>query len=108
MFPRIIIGLQYIAGRSLLLLAVLMPGGCATSEERASGLGVVDSGSGISYTVKLHGSADEDLVELFEKALTLYTLAHRKPASRARLRRRAESDMETAVAVLRSEGYYKG
>lgn len=106
MFPMTINGLQYFRG--WLLLTVLVLGGCATSQERAAGLGGVDADSGISYTVKLHGSADEDLVELFAKALKLYTLAHRKPASKARLRRRAESDMETAVAVLRSEGYYKG
>jgi translocation and assembly module TamA len=100
--------LHHFPSGSLWLLAALLLGGCGSSGERESGPGIVDPDSGISYSVELHGSADEDVAELLENALKLYTLAHRKPASKARLRRRAESDMEAAVAVLRSEGYYKG
>ncbi|MFT5449413.1 MAG: translocation and assembly module TamA, partial [Gammaproteobacteria bacterium] len=107
-FCSVIKGLRCVAGVSLLFLAALAIGGCSSSEERTSGAGIVDPDSGVSYAVKLHGSAQDDLVDLLEKALKLYTLGHRKPASRARLRRRAESDMKTATAVLRSEGYYKG
>ena len=90
------------------LMTVAALGGCAAHKPLDSDMGIADSNSGFDYTVQLRGTPSEDVTGLLEKSLTLYTLAHRKPASKARLRRRAEADMETTVAVLRSEGYYNG
>ncbi|MFT5174360.1 MAG: translocation and assembly module TamA [Gammaproteobacteria bacterium] len=92
----------------LFALGVLALGGCSSPKEHGSSLAIVAPNSGVPYSAQLSGAADKDLTELLEKSLKLFSLAHRKPASRARLRRRAEADIETALAVLRSEGYYNG
>ncbi len=85
---------------------VITLGGCGNSTERPTDLDIVDPGLGVEYLTIVSGAPDDDIDELIQQSLKLYTLAHRKPSSPARLRRRAESDMGTAVMVLRSEGYY--
>ena len=68
----------------------------------------VDSGdTKIPYTVTIVGLEGGDLLELLEASSQLIALEERPPATLARLRLRAEEDVERLGAALRSEGYYE-
>jgi len=65
----------------------------------------------VPYTVKLTVTAPVEGVDLaaaIEAASSLRALKDAPPATRIGLRRRLETDIETARSVLRSEGFYAG
>ncbi|MQX36097.1 autotransporter assembly complex protein TamA [Roseospira navarrensis] len=69
------------------------------------------AGPRVDYTVDLTVTDPVEGVDLagtMEAAFNLLTLQDEPPASRLGLRRRLDSDLETAQAVLRSEGFYAG
>ena len=61
----------------------------------------------IPYTIAIVGVEDDDLLDLLEASSQLIALEERPPATPARLRLRAEEDLERLGAALRSEGYYE-
>lgn len=63
-----------------------------------------------SPVIEISGSeeAEDALRSLFEDASRLVRLEDRLPTSLERLRRRAESDVERFLKILRSEGFYGG
>ncbi|MEM7255651.1 MAG: BamA/TamA family outer membrane protein [Pseudomonadota bacterium] len=91
------------------LLALSLLAGCGLFGERdeAPTDPFADT-PGIPYETLVNGAPNDTLKALVEDSLKLNTLADRPPASLARLRRRAETDLETAAKILRSEGYYEG
>lgn len=107
------------------LLGPLLLGGCetlssvnpfapaSTSAPPASPeTALADTAATIPYVPEIRIDGPEEyaavLRPLLEKASRLVTLADRAPTSLERLRRRAEGDVERAVKILRSEGFYKG
>jgi len=65
----------------------------------------------VPYTLKLTVTEPVegvDLVAAIEAASSLRALKDDPPATRVGLRRRLDSDVETARSVLRSEGFYSG
>lgn len=87
------------------LLAVLL-GGCASNGDDLPGLDTLVDTGGVEYTTELRGAPSADTADVLERSLRLFTLADRPPPSLAQLRRRAEGDVQTAVRVLRAEGFY--
>ena len=60
------------------------------------------------YDVEIAGVEDSGLREALQAASELVSLKDRPPPDIARLRRRAEADMERLRQVLRAQGYYAG
>ncbi len=68
----------------------------------------IGSTSGIAYTVSLEGDLPRELRDVLEANSQLVLLKGEPPSSRAALRRRTATDVDTLRSVLRSEGYYGG
>ena len=92
----------------LALLILPWLGGCASDDARDFGEAPIDTTPGIAYEVRIEGVNEPELVSVLEASMRLFTLNDRPPPSLARLRRRAEADLETVQKVLRAEGYYEG
>jgi translocation and assembly module TamA len=94
-------------GRLIVALVFAMSlGGCSWGAGE-SPLAVPFEGlGGIEYSTRIEGAPSGATQALLEATLRLYTLSERAPASLARLKRRAESDLQTAERVLKSEGFY--
>ena len=89
----------------------LMLGACARNGPEGDTRPTFEAGEGVPYRVAVEGlpSAEDspDVASILERSLRLYLLADRLPPSMARLRRRAEADVETTVKVMRSLGFYR-
>jgi translocation and assembly module TamA len=88
---------------SLALLAGL--GACASD----SGPGVLDlppPETQLDYRAAVTGAPTEEIQALMEQSLSIFRQQEEGAPSPAFLRRRAESDIETAQKILRSRGYY--
>jgi len=62
--------------------------------------------TGIRYRAEFTGVEDKALLKLLKSASQLTTLAERPPPTLVALERRARSDVDRLMKVLRSEGYY--
>ncbi|MEO1019057.1 MAG: autotransporter assembly complex family protein [Pseudomonadota bacterium] len=85
-------------------------GGCKGSSE-PDGLErdeIEDDRPPVPYTVTFEGQLPEDLLSKLRAASQAFQNEGDPPRSRAGLRRRANGDVDTLTAVLRSEGYYDG
>ncbi|HUS55872.1 MAG TPA: BamA/TamA family outer membrane protein [Thermohalobaculum sp.] len=60
----------------------------------------------MTYNVVLEGMPSDEVTSLAEQSLPSFRLRDKGAASLAFLRRRAESDVETLLKILRSRGYY--
>jgi translocation and assembly module TamA len=93
----------------LLMLCGLLLSACGGSEENGPlGREETDTAELIQYDVRIAGEMPEDLRSLLHEASEAQRLTERPPASALVLRRRAEGDIETLQAALRSRGYYDG
>ena len=94
--------------RAACLIPALSLAGCSGKNGATTEDPLFDDVGGVAYEVRVEGAPSDDLEALFESTLRSFTLIERRPASMARLRRRAEADVATAEKILRSEGYYEG
>ncbi len=78
---------------ALTLLLALTPGLALAQQE-------------IPYSVNIVGADDDELQDLLEQSSQLIELEDRPPLSVARLRARANADVERLTKTLRSQGYY--
>jgi translocation and assembly module TamA len=91
---------------ALVVVALAVIAGCARDTHDELVVQTV-AAPGIAYTAKLSGSPNDELQDLLERSLRLFSLAERPPPSVARLKRRLETDIDTALRVLKAEGYYE-
>ncbi|MEQ9641601.1 MAG: autotransporter assembly complex family protein [Alphaproteobacteria bacterium] len=70
--------------------------------------GVAAAQQEIAYSVTIVGADDDELQDLLEQSSQLVELKDRPPGSVARLRVRANGDVERLTKTLRSQGYYDG
>ena len=80
--------------------------GCTSQSGVARGEDSFTTSGGVAYDVVLDDVPSDELRNILQRSLRLYTLSERPPGSPARLQRRAEADVGTTKKVLRSEGYY--
>ena len=62
----------------------------------------------VAYRIEIRGVEDSTLMDILTRSSQLVALESKPPASRVRLVRRVEEDMERLGKVLRSEGFYGG
>lgn len=99
-----------IATRFVLLLLVLLAGGCG----RGQGDGLADlffgeeAGPRLLYEVRFAGPLDAELLTALEAASSTVQERERPPADELQLARRAERDLPRLEAALRGLGYYRG
>jgi translocation and assembly module TamA len=70
------------------------------------GIGAAPAQEAVPYEVEIVGVTDETLRGLLEQSSQLVELKDRPPESPARLRARADADVERLGKTLRSQGYY--
>ncbi len=96
------------AGSVVLWLCRAGCAGAAGMVVLALAAGAVPAAAEVTYRVEFTGLESGRLLDTIRDVSELVGLVDRPPASRTLLRRRAESDMERLMQVLRAEGYYAG
>lgn len=91
---------------SLLLVAALLAG-CSSDDDAFAPVEFEKPETFVEYDVELTGVSDDRVRGLMEQALTLYRQQENGVQSVAFLRRRAQSDVETAQKILRAFGWYE-
>lgn len=94
------------ATRRLALAALAMLAAACAGPEEAPKLAFDRPETTVDYEVTLNGVGDEKVRELMTASLSLYRLQDKGAHSLAFLRRRALADVDTALKILRSRGYY--
>ena len=88
------------------LLLVVAAGGCSSGGSKSLPIFFERPETAVSYSVVLVGMPSDELTSMAEQSLASYRLRDKGAASLAFLRRRAESDVQSLLKILRSRGYY--
>ncbi|WGF88908.1 autotransporter assembly complex protein TamA [Marinivivus vitaminiproducens] len=97
-----------------MVLPCLMLSACSGGEESSlaqdidADASASERGGGIAYTVDLRGVADESLAGLLRSVASTERQIEQPPSTITVLRNRADTDVQTMLSALRSEGYYDG
>ncbi|MFN2427936.1 MAG: autotransporter assembly complex family protein [Candidatus Binatia bacterium] len=96
-----------VRGLAALALLVLVPlAGCSAISRTLAPLGLTTP-EGYAYEVEIVGVGGQ-LADRLEAASVLFENQHEPPSNRQGLRRRAQSDRDIFLRVLRSRAYYEG
>ena len=92
--------------RTVFLLLAAAAGGCSGNGDGFLPVVFERPETAVSYKVVLEGLPSDEITALAEQSLASYRLRVKGAASLAFLRRRAESDVDILLKILRSRGYY--
>ncbi|MGR3717587.1 MAG: autotransporter assembly complex protein TamA [Thermohalobaculum sp.] len=92
--------------RTVFILLAAVAGGCSGNGDGFLPAVFERPETAVSYKVVLEGSPSDEITALAEQSLASYRLRAKGAASLAFLQRRAESDVDILLKILRSRGYY--